>query len=468
MSSISQQDLKIVSTYYLVGTLFNKGMSFLTVPIFSRLLSTSDYGIITTYNSWVSIISMIVSCALYMGVRAAFVDYEKNIDDFMSSITTFNLISGIAVTTIIMIFAQTMILQYPKLIILLCLIHSIGAGLIQNYSMYLMMQYRYKFRTALLVLPNLLAVLFSLIAIIFVVKDHLYMGRIVPTSLVQGFFGLIVVILVYRKSHVYYDFQYIRFALTLSLPLVLHGIALNILSQSDRLMISSLRSTSETGIYSLIYNFGMIATVITTALDGVWVPWFTNALKQNEEKSINTRVKLYIEFMTISMAGLILIGPEIVKILADSKYWEGINIIPPIVLANYAIFAYSLYVNVEHFYKKTVYITINTLIAAACNIIANFIFIPLYGYVAAAYTTLFSYIISLLMHAIYARKLNENLYPISFFVMPGIKILISVVLFYSFIDSPILRWIIGIGLCLSEMFIHKDIIHSLFTGIRNR
>ncbi len=64
------------------------------------------------------------------------------------------------------------------------------------------------------------------------------------------------------------------------------------------------------------------------------------------------------------------------------------SIIPPIALANYMIFMYTMYVYIEHYYKKTVYITKNTLIAAGLNVILNFILIPKYGYVAAAYTTL--------------------------------------------------------------------------------
>ncbi len=66
---------------------------------------------------------------------------------------------------------------------------------------------------------------------------------------------------------------------------------MNILSQSDRLMITVFRSASETGIYSLVYNFGMLATVITTGLDGVWVPWFTNKLRNNDVSTINSQAK---------------------------------------------------------------------------------------------------------------------------------------------------------------------------------
>ena len=58
---------------YFIATLFNKGIGFVTVPIFSRILSTSDYGTITTFNSWVSMASVVMSLALYMSIRASFI-----------------------------------------------------------------------------------------------------------------------------------------------------------------------------------------------------------------------------------------------------------------------------------------------------------------------------------------------------------------------------------------------------------
>ncbi|HEM5088107.1 TPA: oligosaccharide flippase family protein, partial [Streptococcus suis] len=231
-------------------------------------------------------------------------------------------------------------------------------------------------------------------------------GRIIPWSLVQGLFGILIIWLVYSKSQVFWNKKYIKSALAISMPLVLHGIAINILSQSDRVMITALRNASETGIYSLVYNLGMLAIVITYSMEGVWVPWFTRRLKEGEEAVVNDRAKIYIELIALAMGLLILIGPEVIRILSDSKYWEGITIIPPIILANYLMFAETLYVNVEHFYKKSLSITFNTIVAAVVNIVANFLFIPQYGYVAAAYTTLFSYIVSFLLHANYSKKLN--------------------------------------------------------------
>ena len=451
---MQKNEYKKASAFYLIGSLFNKGFAFLTVPIFTRILSTTDYGIVTTYNSWISILSMVMGFAIHMGIRAAFIDYKEKIDDFVSVTTTFTLLCGGVMCLFIGGGAYLLRINVDLTLIVLCLLQGLATALVQNYSMYLMMQYRYKFRTALMILPNLLSVGASVFAILFVVKTDLYMGRIVPTALINAAFGLITVALVYARSHVLYNREYLKYGLAISMPLVLHGIALNILSQSDRTMITWLADASQTGIYSLIYNFSMIATVITTSLDGVWVPWFTERLKNREIKSINDLAVDYINLMTYAMVGVMFVGPEVVKLLASSKYWEGISIIPPVVLANYIIFAYTLYVNIEHFYKKTPYITVNTLIAAGSNLILNYIFIPLYGYVAAAYTTLFSYLLAFVLHARYAKKLEPDVYPLKSFVRPLAHIFGAMIVVYLFMNEWYIRW--G-GLCiyLVLMFIRE-------------
>ncbi|WOO38851.1 oligosaccharide flippase family protein [Anaerocolumna sp. AGMB13020] len=433
-------NIKKAGTYYLLGNLFNKGIAFLTVPIFTRILSTYDYGIVTTYNSWIGIISMSIGFALHMAVRLAFVDLEEKIDEFMSTVVSFTILSSIALTLIICSGALLFKVNISIVLVLLCMLQGFSTAVIEDYIHYLMMQYRYRFRTLLMIAPNLVSVIFSIVAILFVFKTDRYLGRIIPTGLVSLLFGILVVLLVYRKSKAGINRKYLRYGLTISMPLIIHGIALNVLSQSDRMMISWLANPSQTGIYSLIFNFSMIATVLTSSLEGIWLPWFTEKMKNRKFGEINALSIDYINFMTYAMVCLLLVAPEIVKIMANETYWEGIKIIPPIVLANYVIFLYSLYVNIEHFYKHTIYITRNTIIAAIVNVLLNYIFIPIYGYVAAAYTTLAAYLISLILHAIYAKKLEPGLYPIRAFVRPIVLIIISTILFYIFKDYSFIRW----------------------------
>jgi len=463
-----QIQYKKASMYYLVGNLFNKGMAFLTVPIFTRILSTTDYGIVTTFNSWVAILTMVISFAIHMGIRAAFIDYREHVDDVMSVTTTFTLLSAALLSLFVSLGVILLKVNVGMILVVLCLLQGLASAIIQNYSMYLMMRYRYKFRTVLLISPNLISACISVVAILFVIKSDLYMGRIIPTALVTFAFGILIVILVYKKSHVFYNKRYLQYTIAISAPLVLHGIALNILSQSDRTMITWLADASQTGIYSLIYNFSMIATVIMTSLDGVWVPWFTEKMIIGDTKSINVLAKDYINLMTYAMFCLILIGPEIVKILADSRYWEGIDIIPPIVLTNYVIFAYTLYVNIEHFHKRTIYITINTLIAATTNIVLNFLFIPKFGYVAAAYTTLVSYILAFVLHARYSKKLEPDIYPLKSFKRPILHISASVVLFYMLNLYALVRWGIVIIYILLMLIREKGRIVSFFPSLARR
>ncbi len=462
-------NLKKASTYYFVGNIFNKGVAFLMIPIFTRILSSYDYGIMSTYNSWIGILSMVIGFALHTGIRLAFVDFKDQYDDYMSATAFFTIISSAAMSVMILGVAWILGFKTQLLLIGLCLLQSSATALVQDYSYYLMMKYQYKMRTALMILPNIISIILSMAVIIFVFDNEKYMGRIIPTALVTAAFAIYVLILIFKKSRVLWKKEYLVYGLRISAPLIIHGIALNVLSQSDRTMITMLADASQTGIYSLIYNFSMVATVITTSLEGVWVPWFIIKMEEkNQEKLINKSVKDYINLMTYAMFCLTLVAPEIVKLMADKIYWEGIVIIPPVVLANFVVFMYTLYVNIEHYYKRTIYITINTLIAAGINIILNFIFIPYFGYVAAAYTTLISYIISFVLHASYARKLEKDLYPIRFFYRSITHLIISCIIFYLVIDIWLIRWSIVFFYFFSMLLREKERIFEFFPLVERK
>ena len=452
-------DYSKIAVYYFIGTLFQKGIAFLTVPIFTRIMGTDDYGLISTYNSWLTIISMLISAALYMSLRLAFVDYKDEVDDFLASITTFAILDG-AVFCLGAVFVWFLTGSRLYFILaLVCVFQATGGAIMADVTQYNMMQYRYRMRTALMIVPSLLSVIFSIITIL-LLKENKYLGRIFPTALVNTAFGIVLAVIIYRKCTVPVKKEHIIYGLKISAPLILHGIALNILSSSDRIMITSIRNSSETGIYSLIYNVGMLATAITTSLDGIWSPWFIRKMDKRisgrstqfdaesavntENAEINAAFKAYLQAMTIVMIAIILVGPEIVKILADKRYWEGIPIIPPIVLANYMIFVYTFYVGIEHFYKKTVFISVNTIIAAGVNVLLNALLIPRYGYVAAAYTTLAAYIVSLILHMIRSYRLDRELFCGKDIIAPLMLIVIAVAVFYAAADAFVIRWLIAL------------------------
>ncbi|MEH7095596.1 oligosaccharide flippase family protein, partial [Neobacillus vireti] len=72
---------------YTVGNYFLKGISIITIPIFTRLLSTSDYGLYNTYLSYESIIYIILGMALHSSVKNARYEFKGEIDSYISSVS---------------------------------------------------------------------------------------------------------------------------------------------------------------------------------------------------------------------------------------------------------------------------------------------------------------------------------------------------------------------------------------------
>lgn len=461
MNNTKPISYKKAALYYMLGTLFNKGVSFLTIPIFTRLLSTDDYGLVNTYNAWVSILTIVLSYALYMAIRSAFIDYKDEINDFVSVSITFTLLSSLTIGILSYIFTLFIHIENATLLVMLCVFQSLFAGLIEDYSMYLQMKYKYRLRTLLMILPNLLSIVVSIICIKNLKIANLYLGRIIPTAIITITFGLFVTLLIYKKSHVLFNKQYIKYGLSISLPLVFHGVALSVLSTSDRMMITWLADLSQTGIYSLIYNFGMAATVITIGFQGIWDPWLLKKINNKEYSDVNQRAKQYCAIITTALIAIIMIGPEVVHLLAKEEYWAGISIIPPIVIANYVIFLYTFYVNVEHYSKKTLHITIHTSVAAVSNLLLNFIFIPIFGYSAAAYTTVSSYVICLILHIHYSHKLIPDLFPFKMFIIPLCEITVLSVAYYIFIDNPVIRWVLALVFTIIVIYRNRSLVKQL-------
>ena len=223
-----------------------------------------------------------------------------------------------------------------------------------------------------------------------------------------------------------------------------NGISLVLLSSSDRIMITNLYNSSETGVYSLIYNLSMVAMAVTASLEAVWVPWFTRKLMTGEKSTINKNITKYLEIALVVMLCLMFVAPEIVKIMATEQYYSGIYMIPPLVFASYEMYMYTVYVNVEYYYKSTKYIAFNTIVAAVTNIVLNFIFVPLYGGMAACFTTVASYMVSFIMHSRHSRKLDKELFPLKQFAVPTLIFILAIIVAYLLMELWIARWIIAI------------------------
>ena len=118
---------------YVLANLLNKGLSYLTLPIFTRLMATDQMGIVTTFSSWQNILYPIITLSLTSGsINVAFLEYKENRDKYESNILTISSITGFCFLIITLIFRKAisdLLLLPESLIVLLALIIILNPAL---------------------------------------------------------------------------------------------------------------------------------------------------------------------------------------------------------------------------------------------------------------------------------------------------------------------------------------------------
>ena len=449
------------SFLYLVGNISTKAIAFITIPLFTRLLTPDEYGIVNTYSSWVHIASVLVTLSLYNSFRMAYVENKDDFESYCASVIRLSgllfIISMVVATVFMLISADVKNIWW---MIYCCLIQAYGTFCVTAMSTKYMLQFNYTKRAVYMIIPNAFCAILALLLMYLNTENRIF-WRIFAYVLVYIAF-ICVTLLETRKGRT--KREYWKYAITYSLPLVFHGLSLVVLSSSDRIMITSLVGAAQSGIYSLVYNLGLIATAVATSLEGIWLPWFITKLKKEEIYKINDKVTYLIENITVVVIGVMLVSPEILQIMASKTYWVGKPIIFPIVLASYITFLYDLAVNVEYQYKATKVIASNTIMAALINKGLNIVLIPTFGAIAAAYTTVIAYLFSLIFHLIYAKKLVNSIFPIRRYAKYFIIVILVCVASEFSLDYVVIRW--GIAMILGVWYLYAMFFKKRFIALQ--
>lgn len=394
--------------WYIVNNFLQKGIIFITAPIFSRLLTKDEYGLVTNFQSWLAVLSIIFSLDLYSSIQRAKLDFEDDLDGYLSSILTLSTI----VTIVFWISSRIFNIRVCNLLGMTPDLINFLFIYILFYSAFNFLQTKhricleYKSFTIISISTSILSLVGSLI-LVFLIKEK-YWGKILGDNLPILCISILVYLRIMIKGKTYFNKLYWKYALSLSIPLIPHHLAGNILSQFDRIMIANLCGFDKTAIYSMAYNVALILSIIWNSFNGAWSPWFYEQMEKEKYDKIKKISNVFILVFFIVTLILITIGPEIIKIMAPKPYYEGINIIPVVLLGIFFQFLYSMYVNIQFYNKNTKYIPIGTVLSALINILLNAILIPRYGYIIAAYTTLTGYIFLYIFHYVISKKMLQK------------------------------------------------------------
>ena len=204
-----------------------------------------------------------------------------------------------------------------------------------------------------------------------------------------------------RKGKIWFRMEYAVFAISFVLPLVLHYFSQYVLDQFDRIMIQKMVGLSAAGVYGVAYNAGMLLKILTSSIRNALIPWQYDRLEKRKFRELDDVLFLVFLLVAVCMLLFTAFAPELMMILADEAYLEATYVIPPVTMGLFFCFMYTVIANVEFFYDQTKYTIFVSMSGAVLNIVLNYFGIKYFGYIAAAYTTLFCYIYFAVVHYIY-------------------------------------------------------------------
>lgn len=433
---------------YTLGNYLLKGLSFLTLPLFTRLLTTSDYGRFSVFLSYEAVLSIILGLAIHSSYKNAKLKYKgAKYNDYIASSIFLIIINTLLIFIIVNVFAVPLsnFLELNRVSINILVLYSYAGAILACFNSYIVLEYRYKsylFISALNALGN---IILSVLLIVFVFDHNRYYGRLIGNFLPLFIISIVLTILLLKNGSIKNVKSYWKWGIFYSLPIIPHGLSQIILSQFDRIMILKMIGSREAGIYSFSYICFSLVAVTTSSLDGAWTPWFYEQMEKRNFETIKKKSSIYMLFMFMFFSTVILICPEIIKIAGSSEYWEAVYCVIPLVAGGFFSFLYNFPAGVEYYHEKTKFIMVGTLCAALINIVLNYIFISHNGYIAAAYTTLTTYILYFLFHYGLAKKIQgSSLFSSKLILVLALGVLCISFISFFFLSKAFIRWLLAL------------------------
>lgn len=460
------------SIWYTACNIFQKGISFIVLPIYTRLLTTTEYGEYSVFQSWKEILIIFATLNLYCGVfTKAMVDFEDDRDRYTSTIQGLSTVLT-SCLFLIYIFAHSFwnrLFEFNTTTAMLLFLYFITFPSFSFWAVRQRVENRY---IKMVVVTIIVSVLTPVISIGLLFYTNLRAQAVIWGSLIaQILVGLGFYFYNFKKSPCFFNKEYWTAALKFNIPLIPHYLSLIILGQADRIMIKEYCGNDKAGIYNLAYQVSMVMNIVVSAINSSLVPWIYDRLRNKDYSAIKKTCNGLCLLVGAMTMGAVLVSPEVVRILGTEEYLEAIWIIPSVATSVYFMFCYGLFSNIEFYFSATKFVMIASVIGAIVNVVLNVIFIPIYGFIAAGYTTLFCYFMFMIMHFLFMKKIcnkvldGELVFDIRFISLSCIIIILTGAMCMVLYTSEAIRYVvIAFGAILLVCF--KNRIMSIIKTVR--
>lgn len=394
---------KRAALWFVFCSFLQKGITFITTPIFTRMLTTEQYGCWVLFQSWETVLTIIVTFNLTSGCyMQSLVKFDDIKDDLTSSFSTL-LTCVMAVFLIVFFTAPNFFAGLVGLPVRYILAMFVS---IWSTSMYLFWAVRqrvdlnYRSFVALSVVYALVVSVAGVISVLLAPTEFKVDARIFSysgTCLVM-FFGLGVRHFIKGHDH-FSRVTWIR-AIKYNAPLIPHYLSQVLLNQFSRVQVSMYCGAAAAGVYGLAYSVGMAVQMLNSSVLNALTPWMYQKIKKGcPEDAKRGFLPVFVVLFALCFL-LSAMSPELIAFFAPSSYATAALIVPPVSACVYFMFAQSVFDNYILYHEKTIFLSLASIVAAIANIGLNALVVPHFGFVSAGYTTLACFVLSSICHCI--------------------------------------------------------------------
>lgn len=399
------------SFWFVVSNVVLKGISFITTPIFTRLLNVADYGISNVFITWEGIISIFATLSLSGGVyNVAMTKFEDDVDTLTSSLIGLTAVASIFVYLccigINLIFPNVFELTTGYLIFMW--VQTFFNATTTFWLMRKRFTYDYKKVIAYTFSNAILSPVVAIIAVKLAVENKAY-ARVIGSGLWGIIVGAVIMIMLLYKGKKLYHKQYWKYALGFNLPLLPHYLAGVISSSSNRIILNYFYGPVSVGLYSIGGSISGVMGIVTGSINSSLIPYTLQSIKNGTYKKLRNAILGCSLLISVMCGCILLFAREAILILATPEYLNAIWSVAPLVVSEAVFFVTGLLGNIVFYYEKSKYMSMATIITAILNIILNVIGIKCWGPYAVGYTTLLISLARFFMYYIIVKKFEKHI-----------------------------------------------------------
>lgn len=390
--------------WYTLAVFFTKGLGFITIPIFTRLMSTGEFGLFNNYAAWQIILISIVGFEGYATVNRARLDYAgKELQEYQFTLLVCSAVASGMLLLLLGLspsfFEAAIGLDGSYLwIMMLYLMFFPSFSMFQALQR---VQYKYKLSAGLTFASSLAATLLA-VALVIILPNAL-MGRIVGQYVPFVVLGFAFFIW-YAKTGGRLKISYIKYAVPLCIPLMISVIGSQLLLLGCRIITQHMCGADDVAYLSLATTLTNIVLILTNALSGAWGPYLYDCLEEKAYDNAKSTFGIFLWGTALLSVATSLLAPELVLLLGGDSYSSTVWLVPGFMASCVFSMIAAQYISYETYHKSVILGGSVTLAIGLANLALCALGIALFGFVSVVYANLISTIVLVFVHKIIVRK----------------------------------------------------------------